>query len=232
MNKLKILIVDDHPTFREGLARMLGDEDDFECVGQAADGVEAIKMARELKPDVALIDIAMSKMDGIQATKEIKNYCPKTSVIILSAFDYEWYILSSLQAGANGYLLKTTPLDKLISAVRLVHKGESVLDVEATNKIVRRLQLRVYDATEGGKSAQALHPRETEVLELIARGMSNKQIGIELGISDRTVSSHIVSIFKKLGARSRTQAVLYAVREGLIVLNHETMGNPDQNNPQ
>ena len=118
MDKIRFLIVDDHPTFSKGLARMLEDEEDFECVGQASNGVEAINLARKLKPDIALIDVSMPKMSGIQAAKEIRKHCPKTSVIMLSAFDYEAYVLTSLRAGARGYILKTTPLEKLTRITR------------------------------------------------------------------------------------------------------------------
>lgn len=219
MDKIRFLIVDDHPAFSKGLSRMLEDEEDFECVGEAPDGVAAISLARKLKPDIALIDVSLPKLSGIQAAKEIRKHCPKTAVIMLSAFDYEAYILSSLRAGARGYVLKTTPVEKLISAIRLVHKGERVLDIKAMDKLVQHLQPRAFDGNgQGNISFDMLHPRELEVIGSIAKGMSNKEIANQLVISERTVQTHLVNIFRKLGANSRTQAVLYALKEGWIEL--------------
>ena len=221
MDKIRFLIVDDHPAFSKGLARMLEDEEDLECVGQASDGVEAINLARKLKPDIALIDVSMPKMSGIQAAKEIRKHYPKTAVIMLSAFDYEAYVLTSLRAGARGYILKTTPLEKLTSAIRLVRKGESVLDIKATDKLVQHLQPRAFNGDgRGNISFDMLHPRELEVIDLTAKGMSNKEIANQLVISERTVQTHLVNIFRKLGASSRTQAVLYALKEGWIELGN------------
>lgn len=215
MDKIRLLIADDHPTFREGLSRILADEGDFDCIGAAADGLEAVKLAKELQPDVVLIDISMPNLDGISAAKQIKTESPKSAVIVLSAFDYDSYILAALQAGAAGYMLKTTPLGELVSAIRLVNKGESVLDVKATSKLVRHL--RVGD----NKIAyEQLQSREAEVLNFAAKGMSNKEIAKELSISERTVQTHLLNIFRKLGVNSRTQAVLYALKKGWITLDN------------
>lgn len=218
MDAIRFLIADDHPVFREGLARMLEDEGGFECVGKAEDGKEAIKLAKKLNPDIVLIDVSMPNLGGTQAAKEISKGCPDIAVIMISAFNYESYILSSLKAGAKGYISKTTPLDKLISAIRLVHSGEGVLDLKATDKLVHFLNLKTYNSGSDGKNFELLYPRELEVLELAAEGMSNKQIAAALVISERTVQTHLVNIFRKLGANSRTQAVLHALREGWIVL--------------
>ena len=221
MDKMTFIIADDHPTFSNGLCQQLEDEADFECVGIAPDGIQAISLAKRLKPDIALIDVRMPKLDGTKAAKEIRKQSPNTAIIMLSAFDYEAFILASLRAGARGYLLKTASLDKIISAIRLVHKGESVLDTRATDKIVHYLQPKGQDAD--GRSGNRirfdmLHPRELEILDLAAKGMSNKEIANTLVISERTVQTHLVNIFRKLGANSRTQAVLYALREGWIEL--------------
>ena len=198
---------------------MLEDEDGFECVGRAEDGQEAVRLSKKLNPDIVLIDVSMPNLSGTQAAKEIGKACPNTSVIMISAFDYESYILSSLQAGAKGYILKTTPLDKLISAIRLVYSGEGVLDLKATEKLVRFLNLKTGNRGSEGKF-ELLYPRELEVLKLAANGMSNKEIAATLVISERTVQTHLVNIFRKLGANSRTQAVLHALREGWIVLEN------------
>lgn len=215
MSKIKLVIADDHPTFREGLARILGDEEDLECIGKAADGLEAVNLVRNLQPDVVLVDISMPNVDGIAAAKQIRAASPKTAVIIISAFDYDSYVLAALQAGAAGYMLKTTPLGELVSAIRLVHRGESVLDVKATGKLVRHLRL----GGNGRGSCEPLQSRETEVLNLAAKGMSNKQIAKALDISERTVQTHLLNIFRKLGVNSRTQAVLHALRKGWISLD-------------
>ena len=221
MDKIRLLVVDDHPSFSKGLSRMLEDEEDLECVGLAADGTAAINLAKRLKPDIVLMDVSMPKLNGTRAAKEVRKYCPNTAIIMLSAFDYEAFILASLRAGARGYLLKTTPLEKIKSAIRLVHKGGSVLDVKVTDKIVRHLQPAAFDDNGHNNHSvrfDMLHPRELEVIDLAARGMSNKEIASQLVISERTVQTHLVNIFRKLGANSRTQAVLYALREGWIEL--------------
>ena len=219
MNKIRLIIVDDHPTFSNGLCRMLESEEDFECVGQAADGIEAIRLVKRLKPDVVLMDISMPKLNGVQAVKEIREHCPKTAVIMLSAFDYEAFILTSLRAGARGYILKTMSLDKIISAIRLVHRGESVLDIRATDKFVHHLQSTEVASDEvKNLCLDMLSPRELEVIDLAARGMHNKKIADELFISERTVQTHLVHIFKKLRAKSRTEAMLYALKKGWIEL--------------
>ena len=216
MAKIRLLIADDHPTFRDGLARLLEDEEDLECIAKSGDGVEAVKLAKELRPDVAIVDVSMPNLNGIEATKQIKVACPATAVIMVSAFDYQSYILSSLQAGAAGYVLKDTPLPELISAIRLVHKGGSVLDLKATDKIVRHL------ATGDGSNKtglEFLQPREAEIVKLAAKGMSNKEIARELFISERTVQTHLVKVFRKLGVSSRTQAVLHALSRGWLTMD-------------
>lgn len=216
MGKIRLLIADDHPTFRDGLARILQDEEDLECIGKAADGLEAVRLAKDLQPDVVLIDISMPNLDGIAASKQIRANCKDTAVIIISAFDYDSYILAALQAGAAGYMLKTTPLGELISAIRLVNRGESVLDVKATGKLVRHLRI---GASDNKTSFESLQTREGEVLNLAAKGMSNKEIAKSMAISERTVQTHLLNIFRKLGVNSRTQAVLYALRKGWIMLD-------------
>ena len=211
-----MIIADDHPTFREGLSRLLEDEEDLECVAKPTDGIEAVRLAKELRPDVAIIDVSMPNLNGIEATKQIKASCPDTVVLMVSAFDYESYILTSLQAGASGYMSKSTPLSELVSAIRLVHRGESVLDIKATDKIVRHL---TAGDSSGKMFSECLHSRELEIIKLAARGMSNKGIAEELFISERTVQTHLVNIFRKTGASSRTQAVLYVLKKGWITID-------------
>lgn len=216
MAKIKLLIADDHPAFREGLSRLLEEEEDLECVAIAADGEEAVRMTEELHPDVALIDVSMPNLDGIKAVEKIKSACPDTAVLMVSAFDYQSYILASLKAGASGYMSKDRPLQELISAIRLVCGGDSILDLKATDTVVQCL----IGSERGGKADfDELQSRELDVIKLTAKGMSNKDIADELFISERTVQTHLVNIFRKLGVSSRTQAVLYALRKGWITLD-------------
>lgn len=216
MGKTRLLIADDHPAFREGLSRLLEEEEDLECVAIAADGEEAVRMAEELRPDVALIDVSMPNIDGITAIKKIKAACPETAVLMISAFDYQSYVLASLKAGASGYMSKGRPLRELISAIRLVRDGDSILDLKATDTIVQCL----IGSEQGGKTDfDELQSRELDVIKLTAKGMSNKDIADKLFISERTVQTHLINIFRKLGVNSRTQAVLYALKKGWITLD-------------
>ena len=217
MEKIRLLIADDHPTFLEGLSRLLQDEEDLECIAKSTDGVETIKLAKELEPDVAIIDVSMPNLNGIEAAKQIKAACPTTAVLMISGFEYQSYIVASLQAGARGYMSKNAPLNEIVSAIRLVHKGGSVLDLKDTDKVVRYLTAR------GGSNKidfEQLQSRELEVLKLAAKGMSNKEIAKELFISERTVQTHLVNIFRKLGVGSRTQAVLDGLRKGWLTLDN------------
>jgi len=217
MGKIRLLIADDHPAFREGLCRLLEDEEDLECVGKSADGYETIKLTKEQLPDVVIIDVSMPKLNGIEAARQIKALYPAIAILMVSAFDYESYVLASLQAGASGYMSKSTPLSQLVSAIRLVHKGDSVLAPKATEGLLHRL------STSNGSikiDADHLHPREIETLKLAAKGMSNKEIAKELIISERTVQTHFINIFRKLGVSSRTQAVLYALSKGWLTLDN------------
>jgi len=212
---ITILIADDHPTYREGLRQLLSVETDFECIGVACDGAEAIEMAKQFQPDVALIDIIMPELDGIKATAHIKASCPNTAVLVLSAFDQTAYILPVVQAGASGYLLKNSSLDDIANAIRLVHSGDTVLDSAAVDVVMANIRT---GSTSKGNRSDDLGSREMEVLTLTAKGMSNKGIAEQLALSERTVQTHLVSIFKKLSVSSRTQAVLYALRKGWLSL--------------
>ncbi|HUV43448.1 MAG TPA: response regulator transcription factor [Dehalococcoidales bacterium] len=212
---ITILIADDHPTYREGLRQLLSVETDFECIGVACDGAEAIEMAKQFQPDVALIDIIMPELNGIKATAHIKASCPNTAVLVLSAFDQTAYILPVVQAGASGYLLKNSSLDDIANAIRLVHSGDTVLDSAAVDVVMANIRT---GSTSKGNRSDDLGSREMEVLTLTAKGMSNKGIAEQLALSERTVQTHLVSIFKKLSVSSRTQAVLYALRKGWLSL--------------
>lgn len=218
MEKIKVIIADNHPAFREGLCRLLADESDLEVIGQAADGEEAITLAHELKPDVAIIDVTMPKLSGIDATKRIKTESPDTAVLIVSAFNYQNYILASLRAGAAGYLTKDTPISELAAAVRLAHAGDGIIDKTAANKIIRQMTLD----RNAKKGNLYLYPRELEVLKLTAKGLRNKEIARDLNISERTVQAHLSNIFSKLNVDSRTEAVLQALKEGRLDISDLT----------
>ena len=215
MVKIKVLVADDHPTFCEGLCRFLNEQPDIEVVARAGNGEEAIRLAQEMVPDVAIIDIAMPGTDGIGAARQIRATCPTTAVLMVSAFDYESYVLASLRAGAAGYMIKNAPVSELISAIRLLRSGESVFDREAIGKVLRRLG----STATGENVAAGLHQGELEVLRRAAKGASNREIAQELGLSERTVQSHMLNIFRKLGVGSRTAAVLHALREGWLTPN-------------
>jgi NarL family two-component system response regulator LiaR len=213
MGKIRVLIADNHPVFREGLSRLFQEEEDLECVATAQDGKEAVMLAQKLQPDVAIIDVNMPETSGIEAVKQIKKACPNTGILMLSAYKYSHYVISSIQAGADGYLVKNIPRQKLVEAIRLIHTGQGVFNLEASSGVLRRLVTRANGIST---SHTILHDRELEVLKLVARGMTNKQIANELNISENTVGTHLVKIFRKLGVQSRTEAILYALREGLI----------------
>lgn len=215
MEKIRVLVADDHPTFREGLIRVLAEQADIEVIAQAGDGERAAELAAELDPDVAILDISMPRLNGVEATRAIKAVSPDTAVLIVSAYGHEPYVIGAIEAGASGYLLKDARVWELVSAVRSVHAGETVLDPTAARKVFSRLS-RVSGNSR--KTSQCLHPRELEVLKLATKGMSNKDIADALSISVRTVQSHLVNIYSKLNVSSRTEAVTQALKEGWIIL--------------
>lgn len=218
MEKIRVLLADDHPAFREGLSRLLSEQDDLVIVGEAADGEEAVKLANELKPDVAVLDVAMPKLSGIEATKQIKAACPDTAILIVSAYENEPYVINAIEAGAAGYLLKSARVRELGAAIRAVYNGEMVFDSSAARRVFNRV-VPSKSPANSGESSRQLNQRELDVLKLAAKGMSNKEIAQELTVSVRTVQTHLVNIFTKLNVNSRTEAVLDALREGLFTLD-------------
>jgi NarL family two-component system response regulator LiaR len=218
LGKIKILIADDHAVVREGTRRILEQEQDLEVVAEAGDGEEAVRLATTVKPDVAIIDIAMPKLDGIEATKQIKALCPAITVLILTAYDDDQFIFSLLEAGAAGYLLKSVRGRELVDAVRAVHAGESVLHPSVARKVLNRFA-SISGKPEKQKPAEALSEREMDVLKLATRGLSNQDIADELCLSIRTVQGHLGHIFNKLQVSSRTEAVVRALKEGWITLD-------------
>lgn len=211
-----MIIVDDHPVFRNGLVQLLEARESIQCVGTAQDGEEAVKIAQELEPDVIVIDVDMPKMTGIEAAAKIKSLCPKTAILVLSAYKYDHYVISCIRAGASGYLLKTDPPEQLLSAIFKIHEGKKVYDIDTTSRILSNV------VSENGSSkvvAVNLHPREIEILSLIAKGKTNKEISRLLLISDHTVGTHLTNIFSKLQVKSRTEAVLFALRQGFLTID-------------
>lgn len=220
MEKIRVLLAEDHVVVREGTRELIRREQDMEVVGEAGDGEEAIELATKLRPDVVIMDIAMPRVNGIEATKRIKEQLPTTAVLILTAYDNEQYIFALLEAGAAGYLLKNVRRIELIDAVRAVYGGESVLHPVVTRKVLQRFRGAKGTAAEE-VSREILSEREMEVLRLASRGISNKDIAKELVLSVRTVQAHLGNIFNKLGVGSRTEAVLYALRRGWVSLEEE-----------
>jgi len=215
--KIRILIVDDHAMLREGMRTLISREKDFEVVGEAANGEEAVRLAGELKPDIVIMDIMMPVMNGAEATRQIRQANPAVSVLVLSAFSDIRSIVDILEAGACGYLLKSSAGEELIKAIRSVRAGESVLDPEVTRKLVQRLASLSRGPEEHGTNGQ-LTGREREILKWAAHGLSNKEISEKLFISLRTVKAHLTNIFNKLGCGSRTDAIIKGLKQGYIDL--------------
>lgn len=218
MEIVKILIADDHAFVREGTRRILEQEPDLEVVAEAGDGDEAVKYTCELKPDVALLDVSMPRMDGIEATKQIKALCPSVAVLVLSAYDDDQFIFGLLEAGAAGYLLKSVRGKEIVDAIRAVHAGESVLHPSVARKVLNRFA-SVKGKLRKKKSPDVLTEREMEVLKMVTRGSSNKDIAEALCLSVRTVQGHLANIFNKLRVSSRTEAVVHALKEGWVTLD-------------
>ena len=216
--RIRVLLVDDHPLFRDGVGRRLREHDpDVEVVGEAGSSRQAQEMAIRLAPDVVLMDISMPGENGIDATRAIKALAPAVAVIILSLYDDVPYIEAALEAGAAGYFLKTVKGSDLATAVRSAHQGDTVLGPEVADKVFGRLQPGLRGADQPAAWQQPSQ-RETEVLALVARGEANKEIARSMGLSVRTVEAHLRNIFAKLLVGSRTEAVVFAVKAGLLRL--------------
>ncbi len=216
---ISLVLADDHAVVRAGTRQLLERQLDMQVLGEAADGEEAVRLAKELKPDVVVMDVRMPKMSGVEATRRIKQETPEVAVLVLTAHDDDEYVFALLQTGANGYLLKTAETDELVRAIRAVAAGQSALDPTVAGKVVAQfargqplsdMLVNVKDEYEG------LTEREIEILRLVGNGLTNKKIGKQLYISDRTVQAHLSNIFSKLGVESRTEAAMYAVRRGWV----------------
>ena len=211
---IRVVLADDHAVVRKGVREFLEDESDIEVVGEASNGQEAIELAVTLQPDVVVMDIAMPVLSGVEATKRIRSVAPTVRILALTAYDDPPYIFSLLDAGVTGYMLKTAESREIVRAVRATAAGQSALDPVVASRVVDR-------ARHPLNTVEALTDRELEILRLAARGLTNKQIGAQLDISDRTVQNHLANTYVKLEVASRTEAVTVAVQRGLIQLSSE-----------
>jgi DNA-binding NarL/FixJ family response regulator len=206
---VRLLIADDHPIVRAGFEGMLAEKPDLEVVGEAGNGEEAVRLADQLRPDVVLMDLRMPEVDGVEAIGRIKEEHPHVHVLVLTTYDSDADILRAIEAGATGYLLKDTPREELFRAIRAAARGEPVLAPSVTARLMQRAK---------SPSQAALSGREIEVLELVARGRSNRELAKDLHLSEATVKSHLIHIFDKLGVADRTAAVTVALERGILRL--------------
>jgi NarL family two-component system response regulator LiaR len=216
-DRIRLVLADDHVLLRQGTAELLRREPDLEIVGEAADGQQAFELAQALQPDIVVMDVRMPVISGIEATRRIHEAQPQVQVLVLTAHDDDQYIFALLEAGASGYLLKTAPVSELVSAIRQVWAGESPLDPAIARKVVARMSA-ARDPTHKVSALSDLTPRELEILQLLANGLSNQAMAEALFISDRTVQTHLTSVFAKMGVTSRLEAVLVAIRRGWLTL--------------
>jgi DNA-binding NarL/FixJ family response regulator len=211
VDRIRLLVADDHPMLREGLVAVLGTQPDFEVVGEAADGDEALRLAKILDPDVILLDLEMPGTDGVEALEMLRDAGSRARTVVFTAYDTDERILGSLRAGARGYLLQGASRQEIFGAIRTVQAGGSLLEPGVADRLLNRI-----DGEENVPQNRRLTPRELEVLALLARGLKNAEIADQLFISERTVKFHVGSILAKLEAQNRTEAARIAVRRGLV----------------
>jgi DNA-binding NarL/FixJ family response regulator len=213
-DRIRILVVDDHPVVREGLVAMLQTQADFEIVGEAGSGAEALALLDRLRPDLVLLDLELPGIDGVGVLRELRGRDSAPRVIVFTVFDTDDRIIAAVEAGAAGYLLKGAPRSELFAAIRAVYAGGSLLQPLVASSVLRHVAGR--DARRPDAGRISLTPREREVLELLARGKSNKEIAASLGVAERTVKFHVSALFTKLGAANRTEAVRRGIQAGLV----------------
>ncbi|MGZ4135863.1 MAG: response regulator [Tumebacillaceae bacterium] len=210
---IRVLLCDDHTILRDGLRNLLNSESDIEVVGEAADGRQAIEQVQLVNPDVVIMDINMPNLNGVEAVELLTAERPELHILILTMFNHDEYLYRTIRAGARGYLLKDAPVSEVVDAIRTVMSGGSVLNAKMTNTLLNTYREQKNEE----ESTERLSPREHEVLTALVQGLSNKEIADKLFISETTVKLHISNIFKKLGVKSRSQAIMHAVREKLVV---------------
>ena len=214
---IRVAIADDHAVVRQGLRTFLELQEEIEVVGEAADGEEAVALVEETAPDVVLLDLVMPRLHGIEAIRVLRERCPATRILVLTSFADDHTVLPAVRAGAAGYLLKDVKPPELVAAIRTVHAGEALLAAPVATMLVEQLAAEDGAAAAGAPEERAhLTPRELDVLAELARGRANKAIAFELGVSERTVKTHVSNILGKLGFTDRTQAAVYAVEHGLV----------------
>jgi DNA-binding NarL/FixJ family response regulator len=213
---VRVLIVEDQALVRQGLRTLLDLEEGIQVVGEAADGVEALERIPDLLPDVALVDVRMPRMDGMELAWRLGQEYPRVMPIFLTTFDDDEYVFEGLRAGGRGYVLKDTPSEELAAAIQKVHRGEAVLGGQITSKVIEEFGRLSKAPDTGGAGSESLSEREREVLKLVASGASNREIAKKLYITEGTVKNHISNVLRKLGFRDRTQAALYAQEHGWI----------------
>jgi two-component system response regulator NreC len=213
MDSVRIILVDDHAVLRDGVRMVLESQPGFKVVGTADNGVDAVELAGDLQPDIAVLDVAMPNMNGLEATRAIKERCPNTRVVILSMYDNEEYLREALRAGASAYVLKRAAAKELVGAIQTVRQGQSYLDPALTRTLISDYVRQVERVDEAPDS---LTDRELEVLKLVAEGFTNRQIALKLTISIKTVQTHRANLMDKLNLHDRTELVRYAIRRGLI----------------
>jgi NarL family two-component system response regulator LiaR len=214
---IRVLIVDDHDIVREGQRALINTEPGMEVIGEAKNGIEAIELADTLQPDVILMDLLMPKMDGIEASEEIKKGNPEARILVLTSFAEDERVFAAIKAGAQGYLMKDSSPQTILKAIHEVHSGEASMSPRIAQKLIHELQRK----SDSPPTEEPLTAREMEVLKLIARGLSNQEIAEELMISEPTARTHVTNILGKLHLANRTQAALYALREGLADLEQD-----------
>jgi DNA-binding NarL/FixJ family response regulator len=215
-HRLRVLLADDHAVVRKGIREFLEEDGEIAVVAEASNGADAVRLVNEERPDVAVLDVQMPGTNGIEATRQIKAAHPEIRVLILTAYEEDPYVFALLRAGADGYVLKNTDSDELVRAVKAVAGGGKVLAPEVAAKVVA--QMTSGKPAAAAEQVEALSERELDVLRLAARGLTNKAIAAELGLSDRTVQGHLASIYGKLAVQSRTEAVTKALKLGWLVL--------------
>jgi len=215
--KTRILIADDHPLLRQALSQVFSSQKDMEIIGEASNGEEAVNLASQLKPDIVVMDIMMPQFDGLEASRQIKKLAPTIAILVLTAYEDDNYVLGLLEAGAAGYLLKSARGQDLVDAIRAIRAGESVLHPKIIEKLLRQALVKSPGTAEN-KIGGLLSDRESELLKLLATGMSNKEIADRLCLSLRTVKAHMSNIFTKMNVASRSEALVQALRSGLLTL--------------
>lgn len=215
---VRIIVADDHEVVRNGFAELLATQPDLTVVATAANGREAVRLSRELRPDVVLMDVRMPGVDGIEATRQVTRQAPDgPRVLVLTTFDLDQYVYDALRAGASGFLLKDVTAERLIDAVRVIAAGEALLAPAVTRRLIGEFAQRPWARPEPSTALDELTPRETEVLRLVAEGLSNAEIAARLVVTEETVKTHVSRMLGKLGLRDRTQAVVVAYESGLVV---------------